>query len=218
MVMKEIDPTIRNINKNMYEEDLGIIVNELINLTFKDLNKEDEDNVRKQHIFNYIENHNIILLELYNWLLNNQINSNSIYFLGYFNYYGIETNINKQKVLELYQKAAKLGNVVAQLDLSAMLGYCYENGIGTDINEQKAIELFKKAADLGNQNGIDNLGCCYYFGTGTNINKQKAFELFQKAANLGNPLSQYNLVLMYENENAIKKEIALAIYWYKKIC
>src|SRR6266498_1211993 len=97
MNMKEIEPTTQNINENICEEDLSIVVDELINLTFKDLNKGNEDNVRKQHIFDYINNHKLNLQEIYNWLLSNQNNnSNSNYFLGYFNYHGIETNINKQ--------------------------------------------------------------------------------------------------------------------------
>ncbi|GBC20483.2 kinase-like domain-containing protein [Rhizophagus irregularis DAOM 181602=DAOM 197198] len=124
--IKDIKPTTQNINKNIYEEDLSIMIDELIELIFNSLNKGNEDNVRKQYIFDYIDNHNIIPQELYNWLLNNQNNSNSIYLLGYFNYNGIVTNINKQEAIKLYQKAAELENVVAQLELSAM----YINGKG----------------------------------------------------------------------------------------
>jgi hypothetical protein len=45
---------------------------------------------------------------MYNWLLNNQYNSNSIVFLGIFNHLEIVTNIDKQKAFELYQKADNL--------------------------------------------------------------------------------------------------------------
>src|SRR5262249_9090435 len=145
--------------------------------------------VIKQHVFNYINNYKIILQEIYNWLLNNQNNSNSIYLLGYFNYHGIETYTNRQKAFELFQKAALLENNIAQLKLAeiyidegynntafelsiklaekgipkamSILGYCYEEGIGTDFNEQKAFELYQKAADLKNSAGMNNLGLCY---------------------------------------------------------
>ena len=54
---------------------------------------------------NYINNHVKISQEIiYNWLLNNQNNSNYIYLLGYFNYHGIGTDLNKQKAIQLYQK------------------------------------------------------------------------------------------------------------------
>ena len=49
----------------------------------------------KSEILNCLRNHNISSQEIYNWLLNNQgnSNSNSIVLLGDFNYYGIETNV-----------------------------------------------------------------------------------------------------------------------------
>src|SRR5437016_6206766 len=71
MDMKEIEPTTQNINENIYEGDLTIVVDELINITFKDLNQGNEEKVRKRHIIDYINDHEIILQEIYNWLLNN---------------------------------------------------------------------------------------------------------------------------------------------------
>ena len=38
--------------------------------------------------------------------------------LGYFNYHGIETNIDIQKVFELYQKAVTLEKNLAQYNLA----------------------------------------------------------------------------------------------------
>src|SRR6266542_4946155 len=77
--MKEMEPTTtQNINECIFEEDLSIVIDELINLIFKDLNKGIEENVRKQRILDNINNYKIKLQEIYNWLLNNQINSNSI--------------------------------------------------------------------------------------------------------------------------------------------
>jgi TPR repeat protein len=97
---------IQNI---IYEKDLSIIIDKLINLHLNDLNKGIKHDERKQHILNYID-----------WLLYHQNNSNAIYLLVYFNYHGIETKINKQKAIELYQTAAELENIVAQFDLAIM--------------------------------------------------------------------------------------------------
>ena len=74
MGMKEIEPTTQNINESIYEEDLSIVVDELNNLYFKMVNEGKY--VRKQHILDNINNHKINLKEIYNWLLNNQNNSN----------------------------------------------------------------------------------------------------------------------------------------------
>jgi len=36
-----VKPTTQNINENICEEDLSIVIDELINLIFKDLNKKE---------------------------------------------------------------------------------------------------------------------------------------------------------------------------------
>ncbi|EXX72086.1 uncharacterized protein OCT59_023609 [Rhizophagus irregularis] len=220
--IKEVEPT------NIFEGDLNIITDELINFIFNELN--DDEELLKFHVLNYIYNQKINMQKIYNWLLNNQHNSNSICLLGYFNYHGIEVGVNKQRALELFQKAAELENNVAQLHLvniyiygkSAFknyneafklsnklaekgipnainnLGWCYEHGIGVDANGEKAFELYQKAADLGSSDGISNLGLCYDKGIGTNVNKLKAFELYQKAADLGSLDGINNLGWCYE--------------------
>ncbi|GES90997.1 kinase-like domain-containing protein [Rhizophagus clarus] len=199
----EIEPTTKNINKDIFEGDLSIVIDELVNLIFKKLNKKLNE---------------IILQEIYEHLLNNNSNSNSNYLLGYFNYNGIEIDINKQKAIELYQKAAGLGNKVAQLNLAE---------IYIDKNDNLAFVLSKKLAEDEYACGIHNLGWCYYEGIGTdgcvyekgfgtNIDKQKAFELYLMAANLGYEYAQYNLAKMYEDGDWVQKDIDQAIYWYNK--
>ncbi|GES91071.1 kinase-like domain-containing protein [Rhizophagus clarus] len=49
----EIEPKTQNI-RDVFEEELGIIVDGLVNLYGKDPNKGLEDDVKKQHIFDYI--------------------------------------------------------------------------------------------------------------------------------------------------------------------
>ncbi|GBC06910.1 hypothetical protein RclHR1_07130009 [Rhizophagus clarus] len=195
MNIKEIEPTTqKNIHDNIFEEDLGIVVDDLVNLIFREVNEGKEEFVRKRHVLEYIKNHNINLQEIYNWLLNNQNDSNSIYLLGYFNHYEIKTNLDKKRAFELYAKAASLENNLAKFSLA----YMYEDGEGGCKDHDKAFELTKKLAEDGHSGGINLLGYCYYNGIGTNIDTQKAFKLYQKAASLGNPKSQYNLALMYE--------------------
>src|SRR5438067_1322884 len=81
MNIKEIEPTTQNICENIFEEDLSIVINELVNLTFKEINEGKDKGVRKQHILDYINNHKIDLQEIHIWLSNNQNDSNSIYLL-----------------------------------------------------------------------------------------------------------------------------------------
>jgi TPR repeat protein len=212
MDMKEIEPSTKNINDDTYEEFLGIVIDESVSYYFKMTNEGKEENMRKQHILDFINNYGINLREIYDYLLNNQNNPNSIYLLGYFNFNGIGTNINKQKAFELYQKAVELKNNVAQYNLAKM----YLDGDVVEKNPIKVFELTKKLAEKEYSVGINGLGYCYDFGIGTNVNGEKAVELYQKAANLGNSVAQYNIAWMYEHGKGIKKDVNQAIYWYKK--
>jgi TPR repeat protein len=211
--IKEIEPTTKIINKSFSEEYLSIVNDELVNFIFKKLNEGGDEETVKQYIFNYMYNNKIISQEIYDWVLNNQNNSNSIYLLGYFKFYGIGIDPNKKKAIELYQKAAKLDNSVAQLNLINI----YINGDNVDKNYSLAFKFSKKLAEEGYVSGMNNLAWCYANGIGTSFNTQKAFELYHKAADFGNSTAQYNLALMYEeNGSGTIKDIEQAIYWYKK--
>src|SRR5204863_1831014 len=130
---------MENIDKiNIKNIDISIIINELIDFHFKKLNEGKEVEMLNQDIFDYFDNQNITLHETYNWLLDNQNGSNSIYLLGYFNYHGIGTSVDKQKAFEFYQKAADLGNSIAQYNLANM----YRKGEVVDKDDNKAFELF----------------------------------------------------------------------------
>ena len=67
--------------------------------------------------------------------------------LGYCYENGIRTNIDKQKAVELYQRSANLGNIVAQYNLAIM----YKNGEGITKDIDKAIYWYEKSAKQGDQ-------------------------------------------------------------------
>ena len=82
--------------------------------------------------------------------------------LGHCYRYGIGTNIDKQKAVELYQKAANLGNCTAQYNLAFM----YENGEGIIRDIDQAIYWFKRSAEgenQGFQNALDKLETLKFF-------------------------------------------------------
>ncbi|RIA82399.1 kinase-like domain-containing protein [Glomus cerebriforme] len=188
------------------DDNMVNIVDEIID------NYNKVEGEKNQSILNHLNNHNVKLQEIYNWLINNQDNSNSIVLLGVFNYFGIETEIDKQKAFELYKKAANLENIFGINNL----GNCYLHGIGTSVDKRKAFELFQKSANLENACGINNLGCYYKNGIGTNVDKRKAFELFQKAANLGNVSGINNLGYCYDDGIGTKIDKQKANELYQK--
>src|SRR6266496_5310805 len=101
--IRELGPSIQNVKETIFEEDLSIVVDDLINHIFKEVNKGREA-MRKKQFFDYINNHKISSREIYIWLLNNQTNSNSIYLLGYFNYRGIRLMLINKKELNYIKK------------------------------------------------------------------------------------------------------------------
>ncbi|CAI2177922.1 8907_t:CDS:2, partial [Funneliformis geosporum] len=125
---------------------------------------------------------------------------------------GIGIKKDVKKAIYWYQKAAHNGNIVAIYNL----GNCYRNGIGVNKNYHKAFKLYKKSAKNGCLSGITMVGYCYHRGKGTIVDKRNAFDLFYKAANLGDGIAQYNLGIMYEKGDGIKKNMELATYWYKQ--
>jgi hypothetical protein len=200
--IKEIEPLI---SKNLITHDFELIVNEIISLLENiDIERKKRETVK------FLKNYNITSEEVYNYLLNNQDNSNSIFLLGAFNYFGIATNVDIHKAFELYGDAVNLGNAFGMTSL----GYCYQNGSGTIVNEQLAFTLYQNAANLGNGRGMHNLGICYRDGIGTSINGQKAFESYQKSANSGNVFGITSLGYCYRNgiETSVDNQKAFELY------
>ncbi|POG77729.1 hypothetical protein GLOIN_2v1767566 [Rhizophagus irregularis DAOM 181602=DAOM 197198] len=204
------------------------------------------DSTFRKDILDYFSNYNIKSQEFYNWLLINQNNnSDYIFLLGYCNYNGIGTSVNKQKAVELFQQAANLsstigkwrifrwyhmaansGDSMAQYNLALM----YKNGDNIDKDYSKAFELFKQSAEGKYPDGITMLAYCYHNGIGTRVNKQKAIELYRQAANLKNKganigydkafelCHKLNIILLIciMYGREIKKDVSRVIYWHEQ--
>ncbi|CAB4404720.1 unnamed protein product [Rhizophagus irregularis] len=137
--IKEIEPTTENINKYI-SEDLDDVIDDLINLISKKLNEGEYEEPIKEHVLDYINNQEITLQEINCYLLNNQNISNNVYLLGCFSYYGIGSKSNKQKGIELCQKAIELKDSMVQLNITNIYKY--------DTNyHYPTFELSKKLAE-----------------------------------------------------------------------
>ncbi|GBB88932.1 hypothetical protein RclHR1_15550002 [Rhizophagus clarus] len=193
-------------NSNIVENNYSLIVDEIV----KDiLNKLDGE---KQQILNYLDKKNVTPQEIFNWLLNNQNESNNIVLLGNLYNLGIGTNINKSKMIELFQIATNLGNNIAQRDL----GVCYQYGIGVEKDYNKAFELYKKSAEGGYAEGIKQLGYCYDYGIGTYANARQAFKLYQQATELGSNTARYFLGYCYQHGLGVNKDCFKAFKLYEE--
>ena len=213
MNTNEID-NIASINKQISksissEKDLTIMINEIVGLIFK---KRNEDIVTRQHVLDYLNNHNINSKEIYNWLLNNQNNSDSIFLLGYFNRVGIETTKDKKKAFSLSMNVSKQDHTLAQ----CYVGQCYQYGTGIAKNEKLAFEYYEKLANKDYAVGQFKLGYLYGNGIGIKKDLKTAVYWYEKAANNGHLIAMYNLANMYCDGVGIEKDIDNAIYWYEQ--
>ncbi|EXX62554.1 Cdc15p [Rhizophagus irregularis DAOM 197198w] len=158
------------------KENLKIVIKKIVEYIFKlvNLGKEVTD-----YIIDYINNgHSVKSQEIYNWLLNNQDDLDSIFLLGYFNYVGIETSGNLIQAFDLFIKASEQDHTLAQF----YVGLCYEFGYGTEENEKLAFEFYEKVANKNYPSGIIYLGYFYERGMGIEKDLKKAVSLYSRTA------------------------------------
>ncbi|UZO03821.1 uncharacterized protein OCT59_024222 [Rhizophagus irregularis] len=163
MNTKEIDSMAISSKQENHstEKDFNMIANE-INDFITELNIKGIEEESKKRVIEYFYNHNINSQEFYNWLLNNQNSSNSIFILGYFNYYKIITNRNDEKAFNLFINASEKNHILAQ----QFIGICYTYGYGTMKNGKLAFEYHEEVANNNLSYGQLSLGYCYRNGIG----------------------------------------------------
>ncbi|UZO03491.1 uncharacterized protein OCT59_023898 [Rhizophagus irregularis] len=203
--------TNNQININIsFEKNLSIAVDEIVDLIFREENRKDES---KQHVLDYLNNHNINSEEIYNWLSYNQTNSNSNFLLGYFNYFGIGTPENNVRALNLFINASVQGHILAQY----YVGNCYEFGHGMITKgEKSAFVYYEKIAKDCYAMGQFKLGCFYNFGKCVEKDFKRASNWYNKAANNGHLIAIYNLGILYLNGKGVDKNHQKAFELFKK--
>ncbi|CAB4444294.1 unnamed protein product [Rhizophagus irregularis] len=202
---EELSQLAKNFNRTntneiyiMSKNDLNIIVNEIVDLIYKETNK---GSVAMQHVLDYINNHSTDSIIFHNWLLCNQNNANSIFLLGYLKFCGIGTIEIKAKAFILFIDASKHDHALAQF----YVGICYQFGYGftknerlgfkygVAKNERLAFEYYKKVANKDYAMGQYKLG--WFYENGLSIKKDLKFAAYwyKKAVNNGHLVAVHNL-------------------------
>ncbi|PKK65907.1 kinase-like protein [Rhizophagus irregularis] len=201
---------IYNANEVEPKKDFNMIVNEIIDLISNELNENKEGKVIRQNILNYLKNLNVYSKDVYNWLLNNQNDSDFIFLLGYFYYLGIETKQNLKKAFSLFIGIEE-NHMLAQYHVGIIYQFGYRHGVAKD--DKEAFRYFKKAAKVGYAVSQLDVGYCYAIGLGTKKDLKKAFHWYEKSANNGNIVAIYDLALMCKD---INKDYDRAFELFKK--
>ena len=110
-----------------------------------------------------------------------------------------------------YKKAAKQGDVDAQLSLA----HIYKN-VNSVKDDKVALKIFLELAREGNLYAQKTLGYSYMNGDGTPQDYKKAMYWFQKVQEHGDSSSCVAIGWMYESGNGVEKDLPKAIDWLKK--
>ncbi|EXX72270.1 uncharacterized protein OCT59_024313 [Rhizophagus irregularis] len=214
--IKEINPITvsKEREKLSFEKGFDIIVDEINDLIFKSFNEGIgiEPKLLKKKFIDHFNNYNTNSKEIYNWLLNNQNNSNSIFLLGYLNRFGIGTSKNNKKAFNLFISASEKHHFLAQ----TFAGECYQCGNGITKNEKLAFDYLEKLANKNFAHGQYRIGYFYENGIGIKKDLKKAFHYYEKSANNGNKMATYILGYCYKNGKGVEKDYNKAFELFRQ--
>ncbi|EXX51449.1 Ipl1p [Rhizophagus irregularis DAOM 197198w] len=195
------------------EKDFNMIVGEINDFIYK-LKNDGNDNpeLEKLQVIEHFNNCKASSQEIYNWLLNNQVSSDSICLLGYFNFHGIVTSKNNEKAFDLFINASKKNHVLAQL----FVGDCYFYGYGAIKNKKLSFKYYEEVANKNYAVGQLEIGYSYEKGIGIEKDLKKALYWYEKAANNGNIIAIHNLGNCYKNGIGVKIDYNKAFKFFKQ--
>ncbi|MCR5453609.1 MAG: tetratricopeptide repeat protein, partial [Bacteroidales bacterium] len=147
------------------------------------------------------------------------------YLMEYYGYdeYDLQDTETYEQAIFWYKKAAKQGDVDAQMKLV----FCYENGIGVSKNRSVAEKWFAEAAECGDAEVkfayAERFGTVHSGSLMADYEWSNAVKLYTKAAELGHIKAQIRLgelyyygVIINDDGERINIDIEAAIEWWTK--
>lgn len=150
-------------------------------------------------------------------------NSDSMERLANIYYYEDDVECDYKELVQLCEKSIAITEKESKdkgydyfisNDCYTILGDCYVSGTGVQKNEQKAFELYSKDNSM---TGLSRQGYCYRFGVGVQKNKERSFRCYYDAADGGSWYNRYDLAIIYEEGELVKKDVKQAFEIYKDI-
>ncbi len=119
---------------------------------------------------------------------------------------------DQARKLELFRRAAELGNAAAQYNCGLM----YEIGRGTEKDRAKALYWYEKAARQGDRDAQFSCGAMYNSGRETEEDPAKALYWYEHAARQGSVTAMFNSGNMYSKGRGTAMDKNMALLWYEK--
>ncbi|CAI2167930.1 6429_t:CDS:2 [Funneliformis geosporum] len=193
------------------KKDLNEKIDDIVQFIYNGLNEGKIFTLIEKPVLNFIINQGFDLQEIYNWISNNQNNSNNLFLLGYFNFFGIKSSKNYDKAFDSFNKASE-DHTLAQ----CYVGKCYEKGYGVAKDKRLASDYYKRIADKNFTTGQVYIGYFYRNGIGVNRDFKMAVHWYKKAAENGNIHAIYNLGNSYKNGKGVEENYDKAFELLKK--
>jgi len=142
-------------------------------------------------------------------------NSDALYYLGNLYVEARNSSLETLKALDLFHKAATKGNLLAALELAALLEdkpavTQYGNSKDWYAVVQNGISTIEAKAKSGDPFAQSALGFMYGFGKGAPQDTTKYVFWQKKAADQGFPIAAYHLGHIYETGFGVKKDARLS--------
>ncbi|KAG0185369.1 hypothetical protein DFQ28_009473 [Apophysomyces sp. BC1034] len=116
-------------------------------------------------------------------------------------YQAQEQNEQRELAVHWFQKAASLGDAVAQREL----GVLYDAGIGVIQSYERAFDFLRKAAEQNDAQATLLLGSYYQNGLAVEKNLIRAIEIYLKAADLGAPVAPFAAAQVHHTLNQFEE-------------
>ena len=134
------------------------------------------------------------------------------YAIGAIYYLGKGVPQNHYEAATWFQKAAKQGDLTAQMQL----GFMYFDGEGVPQNYTEAADWFRKVAEQGSAEAQFYLGWMYSNEKGVLQSDSQAVYWYRKAAEQGFVDAQNNLGVMYAAGEGVLQSDTEAVNWFRK--
>ncbi|CAI2161823.1 17632_t:CDS:2 [Funneliformis geosporum] len=146
------------------------------------------------------------------WKKEIESDPNAMFLLGYFYYYGVETNIEKKMAFELFFNASKQQHTLSQY----YVGLCYLFGDGVIKDEKLAFKYIETIANNDCVAGQLELGHFYKKAIGVEKDIRMAYKWNLKAAHNGNLRAKCILGNFYLNGEGVKKNYESAFELFRQ--